>query len=523
MKNGVFICLLFIFVDLKAQKIDVTWGEEGKRETYYQSFIKGVNNETIKFSFDIKMKLFSKPVYTGFLTKFNASAQEVIEEQIEVDEEKTSFGGLFNMKDNIYMFSSKYVKDDKVTDYFCQKIDIRTLKNVGKMTKVASFVALKRSRQSTIGMETSKDSTKLLVFGLTPFQKKENEKYYMGVYDQEMKRLWEKTVELPYLDKFVEVTDYLVTNEGDVCVILKHYDREVKKESIKEDGEKVPAYKTKLLLYPRDGSAVKEFILDIGNKYVHNLQLSNDNAGDLVLFGLYKTKYNGYVTGYFTAIFDKKTKTLATQKMTEFELDLLDLIRKDKQGSNKEKDPGLSWDFSLKITVDRTDGSRDYLLELYRVIEHTTYSSSGFSRTYYEYVYGDIVDINMKKDGKAIITRVPKLQSTTQIQMYSSFFPIVYKDKLLLFYNDDEDNIERDLSKKPDAMTSFKKSSFVMASIDKTGVFERKALFSHRDMKLVTCVRECCILGPDRVGLYANKNAGIFSAAKDMVGILTIK
>jgi hypothetical protein len=72
-------------------------------------------------------------------------------------------------------------------------------------------------------------------------------------------------------------------------------------------------------------------------------------------------------------------------------------------------------------------------------------------------------------------------------------------------------------------MKSFKKSSFALATIDKSGNLDRKVIYSHRDMKLVTCVRECCILGPGRVGMYANKNAGVFSAAKDMVGIMTIK
>ncbi len=532
MKNGVFICLLFIFVDLKAQKIDVTWGEEGKRETYYQSFIKGVNNETIKFSFDIQKKFLAKPVYTGYLTKFNANAAEIAEQEIIVEEEKTSFGDLLNLKNNIYMFSSQYVKEDKVTNYFYQKIDIKTLKNVGKITNIGSFVAIKKSSQSTIDVEASKDSSKLLVFGLTPYKKKENEKYYMAVYDYNMAKQWEKTVELPYLDKFVDVVDYLVTNEGDVCVIIKHYDKEVKKESIKEDGEKVPAYKTKLLLYQKGVEMPLEYILDIGNKYVHTLQLSNDNMGDLVLFGMYKTKYNGYVTGYFIANFDKKTKQLSTKKMYEFDMDLLDLIKKDKQGSNKEKDPGLSWQFSLKATVDRNDGSRDYILEYYNVTAVTRSRGGmglggglmlGFSSTYYIYSYGDIVDINIKSDGKVLVTRIPKLQVTTDIKMYSSFIPMVYKDKLLLFYNDDEDNIDRDLTKRPDDMTSFKKSSFAMATIDKSGNLERKVVYSHREMKLVTCVRECCILAPDRIGMYANKNAGVFSAAKDMVGILTIK
>lgn len=44
------------------------------------------------------------------------------------------------------------------------------------------------------------------------------------MYDTDLKKLWEQTVELPYLDKYIDILDHVVTNEGKVGVLIKHYD-----------------------------------------------------------------------------------------------------------------------------------------------------------------------------------------------------------------------------------------------------------------------------------------------------------
>ena len=95
-------------------------------------------------------------------------------------------------------------------------------------------------------------------------------------------------------------------------------------------------------------------------------------------------------------------------------------------------------------------------------------------------------------------------------------------NKLVLFYNDEKDNVERDLSKKPDDITNFGKSVLAMAVIDQKDNLTRNIVYDHRDMKLTTCVRVSQRLTGDKIGLYAHRNGGLFSSAKDMVGILEV-
>jgi hypothetical protein len=422
------------------------------------------------------------------------------------------------------MFTSQYDKDNKSTNFFCQKINITNLNPEGKPVNLGSFDAVNKKSQSTVGYEVSKDSSKILMLGLSPFSKKDNEKYYMAVYDNSMKKMWDNTVELPYKDKFVTIMDNIVTNDGKVGIIIKHYDQEVSnKESVRQDGSRMPSYKTKFLLYESGNTKPAEFVLNTKDKFVHTLQLTNDMNQNLMLFGLYKNKYNGYVSGFFTTTINKDTKEVTVSKMDAFPMEFIEQIKIDKQGSDKEKDPGLGDAFKLAKVVDRADGSKDYILEFQRAVYHpSTYNGKTWSAPYWSYNYGDIVDICLKPNGSTVISRIPKMQSTINVLMYSTFQALPYKDKLLLFYNDERDNVERDLAKKPDDITKFSKSVLAMATIDAKGTLTRSTLLDHKEMKLTTCIRESQPLDGKRIGLYALKGAGVFSSAKDMVGILEI-
>jgi hypothetical protein len=313
-----------------------------------------------------------------------------------------------------------------------------------------------------------------------------------------------------------------------VGVILKHYDQEVTSESVKGDGSRMPSYKTKLLLYENNNSKPVEFLLNTGDKFIHTLQLTHDKDNNLVLFGLYKAKHNGYITGYIIANINKNSKEVTVSKMDAFPTALVEQIKIDKQGSDKEKDPGLGTAFRLVQIVDREDGTKDYLLEYSSEIyvQGSRYYDGKMwhtSPSYWQYNYGDIIDISIKPNGSTVISRIPKMQSSKNIRIYSNFKALPYKDKLVLFYNDEKDNVDRDLEKRPDDVQKFNKCVLAMATVDAKGNLNRTAIMDHKETKLTVCMRESCILGKNRIGLYAQKGGGLFAASKDMIGILEIQ
>lgn len=516
----------------QSQKATITWGTESKKESAFGGLIMGDNGEMLKLSYEYKGGgLFGgKQTVTPSITRYDTRFNEQKTNTFTADENGIRMNGFLRVKNLIYLMSSKYDKDSKSTNYSAQPVNVSTLNPEGALINFGSFDATRggglfaSTTESTVKFIQSKDSSKLLVFAMTPYNKKENEKYYMAVYDDNMKKIWEKTVELPYQDKFVVLHDYFVTNKGEVGVLFKHYDQEVTKESVKVDGERVPAYKTKLLIYNNTNTAPPEIVLNVNNKFVNNLDLTTDATDNLTLFGLYKTKESGHVTGYFITSIDRKTNAVSLKKMEAFPQELLELIDEDDQASKKEKDPGLQAFFQLRDVLQRDNGSLDYILEYYRKDEHTTQNNRGYSRTYYTYALGDIIDINVTPNGKTTFVRVPKMQYSADWWPFSSFVALTVKNKLYLFYNDDKDNIVRDLTKKPERCTNFGKSTFTMTTIDEKGEFTRGALFSNKDMDITNFTTYCKRLSKNKINLYATKiNASIFTASKDMLGCLEIK
>ncbi len=521
---------LLILQNTKAQKVIINWGEESKKELSFGSFVNGKGTDMVKFCFDVKRKGFMgrNSTSTPVLTRFNDKLTELNERAIEADEEGIKFNDILSIKGKIFLFTNQYDKETKATTFFCQGINITTMEPEGKVINLGTFDAFKKSSQASVGYELSKDSSKILMFGNNAYKKDENEKYYISVLDNNMNKLWSKTIELPYKDKFVSIEDHLITNNGKVGVLIKHYDQEVSRESVRKDGSKIPSYKTKMLVYDKDNVAPVEYVLDLNNKFVHTLQLVDDKDEKLVLFGLYKEKHNGYINGFFIANFDRTTKIVTTKNLNQFPEALVEQIKIDKQGTDKESDPGLSNRFKLAEVVNRANGSKDFILEYSSEIyipptsfyNGTIWVTSG---GYWKYDYGNIIDINLQKDGKTIIARIPKMQSSRDVRIFSNFKALPYKDKLLVFYNDDDDNIDREITKKPDPLYKFNKSVFVMGVIDNTGNVSREILFRNRDNKLTTAVRECKRIDNSRIGLYAQKFGGLFAPAKDKVGIIEIQ
>ena len=524
----VALSFLTCYLTATAQKATIVWGQESKKETSFGSLVMGSNGEIIKLSYEYKGggMFGGRQTVTPILTRYDNRFNEVKSNSFVVDEKGIRMSGILRIKNLIYLMSNKYDKDSKSTSYFAQAINVTSLNTEGPVINFGSFDAagggfFSGTTESTVKFIQSKDSSKLLVFAMTPYNKKENEKYYMAVYDDNMKKLWEKTVELPYLDKFVMMYDYFVTNKGEVGVLFKHYDQEVKKEAVRVDGAKVPAYKTKLIIYNNTSAKAPEMIFNLNNKFIHNIDLTTDASDNLTLFGTYKEKESGHINGYFISSIDTKSNAVSLKKMEAFPQDLVELLDKDDQGSKKEKDPGLQVYFRLKESMLRDNGSLDYILEFYRMVEHTV-SNGRYTRTYYTYEYGDIIVVNVNQAGKTTFVRIPKMQFSTDFTAASSFVSITHNNKLYFFYNDDKDNIDRDLTKKPATCSHFGGSSFVMTTVDEKGAFTRQELFTNKGQSLTCCTKLCGKLAKNKVSLYSQKIDAL-SASRDMLGCLEIK
>lgn len=80
---------------------------------------------------------------------------------------------------------------------------------------------------------------------------------------------------------------------------------------------------------------------------------------------------------------------------------------------------------------------------------------------------------------------------------------------LILFYNVDRDNVEKDLSKKLDRINNFKRSVFLAAIIDSKGNLTRQSIYDHRDEDYVATPR-----------FMRKVNDGKYMVSSDMLKLL---
>jgi hypothetical protein len=495
------VMLLCVCTTMNAQKFNVRWGEKAKLlKNDFDNAIALPNGNSIMLKTEGRITVFNRKLkYVLLLVDKNL--ETIKESEVEFDSKYISDCRLVNFKNAIFLLYNDYSKENKTTTAYAAEVNTKEAKT-GKLTTLGAFESDNLSDQASVNIQLSTDSSKVMVFAEGPERKKEDKKYFIGVFDNNLNKIWKREVTLPIQEKFVYIADEDFTDDGNVYVAIKHFDKEVTKQSVRENGKRVPSYTFKLIKYSEKEE--KEIKLNLNDNFVQGTRILYNPSGLVTIAGMYKKKYNGKLNGVFYAILDPKTNLIKTSKMVDFDADIIKLIDKDGYASDKEKDPGLDSDFKINYIINRNNGSIDLLAEYYQEIEFTRTSSNGATTIDTRYQYGDIVNTNIDKDGKVTFTRVPKNQKMTNYKAFLGYYAFSYKDKLVLIYNDDKDNVDRDLSKKPDDVMRFNKSALVAATISSKGELSREAISDNDDEDYVPTPRYFNKMGEGKFMMTAN-------------------
>ena len=477
-----------------AQKFRLTWGDNAQLKFDFEDAVPLSNNQFIilKLKASNKSPLFGAGIADQhpMLVLVDNNMEAISERELPIQEKNASLKGFEKFGSNIFFIYEAYNKGNRTTSVYALKVNEKTLATSGKIT-LGTYTSDNRSDQAAPTYKLSADSSKVLLFVEGPDRKKENKKFFIGVFDTNLNSIWKKEIELPIGDRYVSIYDEDISNDGKVIVAIKHYDKEVTRQAVREDGANVPSYIYKLLIYEGTNSKARELTFNLDKQFIQGTKLAYNKNGTVTVAGLYKRKHNGNINGAFYTSFNAGTNEIKDPKVVPFSPEMVTLVDKDNFGSDKNSDPGLFPGFRILHILNRSNGSVDLISEYYRLNEVTTYNASTYTTTTTStYIYGDIINTNIDKDGKAVFTRIPKNQKLSNSDKFLGYYPIVYGDKLVLLYNDDKDNVDRDMEKKPDDVVNFKRSVFMAASIDDKGNVSRQAVYSHVDEEYVTLPRE---------------------------------
>ena len=471
-----------------AQQFDISWGDNAKLKYDFEDAVPVGNGQLIV----LKLKAVARSFFGGnvdqqpILVLVDKNMNVLVEKELPIQESNAKLKGFEKYGANIFFLYEAYNRENKTTSVYALKVDEKTLHTSGKST-LGTYESDSRYDQAEPSYKLSTDSSKILLFVEGPDRRKENKKFFIGVFDTNLKPIWKKDIELPVADRFISVYDQDISNDGKVFVAIKHYDKEVTRQSVREDGAKIPSYTYKLMAYDGANTKGKEITFNLNNQYIQGTKLSYTRNGSITVAGLYKRKFNGNINGAFYATLDANSSEVKDPKMVPFTPEMITLVDKDNFGSDKSSDPGLYPGFRIRHIMNRTNGSVDLVSEYYRLDVITSFNpTTNTTTTSYRYTYGDIINTNISSDGKAVFTRIPKNQKLTNSNIFLGFYPIVYGEKLVLLYNDDKDNVERALDKKPDDVVNFKRSIFLAATLDAKGNVSRQAVYSHLDEDYIT-------------------------------------
>lgn len=515
-RSAVLSYVFFFYITGHTQDFNISWGENTKDEGFGQA-VQLVNGNYVL----LKGQKVGRTIEPA-LIMIDQKMQKVNETPVPLAEKGISEFDLKRFGNNIFLVYLAQGK--KETSVYALRFNQQTLKQEAKIT-LGTFDPYGEESFPDLSLlfKVSPDSSKIAMFVKGLAINKGNSEFFNAVFDPGLKKIWGGYNKLPFGGFEVTITDYDINNEGELFVAFKKYEKKVHPMSIRLYDKKVPPYDYNIFVYSNDKLA-RQVRVNLPGYFVAGTRLLFEKDGATTMAGLYKKTPNGNITGMFHSKFESTTTAVNENKLLAFPQDILDLVDKDGMGKRNGSDPGIYDYLLLRQIITRKNGSVDIVSEVETESASTQSNpnQSFYGKTYRRYGYGSIINLNLDKEGHTLFTRIPKAQEGYQNDFGLGYYPFVYGDKLIFFYNDHPDNIERELSKSPEHMTGFsKKCVLAVAIIDEKGNITRKSVYNYRDDKRLAITKSFSRLSDSKI--LVQSVTGKFMSFQLGFGFLDIK
>lgn len=504
----------------RSEKVAIVWGPEEKESWkstlddivgYDKSGFYALKKERKGMrDFDVILEHFNHKMVKTQSKDLNLSYQL----QATIGEYKRKKYELIKKLNNqLYLFSSFSDKKTKKNTLYVQTIDKKSLEPDTQLKPLAQidFSGKRKFNSGRYDFEFSRDSSKMLVYYSLPYEKGENQRLGLYVYDKSFNKLWDNEITLPYREDLFEVEDYQVDNEGNVHllgVIFKDKRREKRK------GE--PNYNYQILSYHSSGTALTEYPIHIQNRFLTDMKIAVTKDQDIVCAGFYSEDGTFSIRGSYFLRIDRATKEIETQSFKDFGIDFITqnmrrgaektAKRKDEKGKNVEL-----FRYRLDDIILRADGGAVLLGEQYYwySVTNTTTDANGnrnTSTTYY-YNYNDIIVVNISPEGKIDWTeKIAKRQVTSNDNgFYSSYALAIVGGKLYFIFNDNSKNLTYSGEGKIHNFIRNKDAIVVMVELNAKGEQDKKALFVARDADVIIRPTVCEQVSKQEVVIFGQR------------------
>jgi hypothetical protein len=445
MKKSALLAILFTVIYLHtysqviSKKVNLVWGPklEEPRRSHLESII--TTDETGMYI----LKSHKQNVFIEHFTK-DMNKTLSVKLVLKHKDKEMMFRFISVIKSKIYVFSTFLNQEKKKNYFFVQEIDKKTLLPTGELKKIGEidFSQFSRGNNGHFDCSISEDESKILVYNDLPYEKKENDKFELIVYDNFFNLLWDKQVVLPYIDKLFETTNYIIDNQGAIHFLGKLYNKRNKDEV----DDKVN-YRYQIISFYKNGNQTVEYPIEIKDYFLKDMNIAITADSNIICTGFYSKDAYGSIKGSYFIKINSQSKEIIHKNFKDFDFELIteDMSKKQVDKTKKKIEKGEDvemYNYDLNEIILRDDGGAVLIAEQYWVTSSTTYSTSSNgtvrSSTNYYYNYGDILVINIDSNGEIEWTKkISKIQTSVNDDGYfSSYTYCIVKDKIYFVYNE---------------------------------------------------------------------------------------
>ena len=415
---------------------------------------------------------------------------------IETKEEKKDMVVEFAtlLKGELYVFFSFQNMKQKKHFLFYRKYNKTTLLPEGKTQFLAEVDYANTDKFKTAWFEyrLSPDSSHILILGSLADKDGELVGMELLVLDHQMQKIWNTNT---YRDKlpegFVIITDYIISNRGEVHMLGLRYDSKremkyaskIKRQSLtKRRLISYPVYDIVLVSFMDKTDKTKALTFELPNFFVRDLKLM-PKGDTLLAAGIYSLEGTMSVLGTCLFTLDARSGQVLSRETHPFEKALIVEGASERMAARMKEDIKAREDFEkyhyelMPLIPDGQGGF--WLLAEQGLTEYVTQKTGGMVTTSTIHTKDNVYVVRYEPDGTpAYAGKLLKHQQLTNCgNNWLSFKAHAYKDKLYIFYN-------MVTGKETSLFRAFKNFPTQLTIFDPSGNQESKVLFQSDQLEV---------------------------------------
>ena len=475
------ICLSINYSVFSQVESVVQWGGEIFKPASSTSFsVIGNWNEGVLVQAQTRSKLFSPgKTFIQRIDDFTLLPQYSKQIQLEITKGSKSleYEVLQRLGNKPVLFATYYNREKEKIEIYGRSYSLEG-EVLGKEKKVAELPATRKSDLEQLNFITNTDSSLMLTFFTQRFDKFSNEKMTFQLFNQELETLWNREIEFPYKGKNFSIRQIKVDRQGRIYALIRI---QLEKDEI-QAIENTP-YRYSLISFEGENSLVEDYEIELGKKYIADIQLVLGDSGNVDLCGFYSSVGAGLAGGTFFLHVDRNSKIIGGKILNEFDSEFTSNFSSSYNSRGKSELGG----FKLDHVVRFNDGNIGMVAEQFSVdrVCRQDFRTGMYQCDYY-YDYNNILVVKISPEGELLWTAdIPKYQFTVNDYGIYSSYSFGFDGAFMHFiFNDNPKNLTETDIRKSYAMNSVNKSIPVYARIGQDGSFKRQAASQEKKNRL---------------------------------------